>query len=202
MTGEAHVTLRVVADLADGLLSGRRAAEGGAHLAACPPCRRRADELGATVAALAQGPLPAPPRAAVRAVKRSYRRAQWAWALRRAAEWVGELVYDQRVAPVAALRSGPGETRRLLWAFGEHELDACVTATGHGADLLGQVSPASGDADAEGEVLLYRDGKVLHRVALAEGGRFTFRGLAPGTYALAGTVDGHDFALPPFVVEG
>jgi hypothetical protein len=140
---------------------------------------------------------------APRAPRRPARRgAALAAGLDRAARAVARLVSDTRAAPAFAMRSAPGDERRLLWAVGAWEIDACLKTGSRESDLLGQVVPYAEreDAAVEGEVVA-RCGRRTRQCPLDEDGRFSLRGLAPGVWTIAGMVNGFGFALTPLAVE-
>lgn len=198
-----HPRSRWLTDLADGALTGRRAEEIGSHVQACARCAGEVEDVRAMTAALAAGPLPAPPRAVMRRVDGLFASLR----VRRAAERVGRLVasllFDQRLEPVPALRSCPGSGRRLLWAVGPLEIVATLTRDAEGWELRGQVLPQDDDGVVvpEGEISLSRTARGLRRARLDDQGEFRFDGLAAGVCELEGRVDGVVFRIPPFVVE-
>lgn len=198
-----HPPLRWFADRADGLLAPARTAALDAHLAAgCATCAARDASLRRTIHALRAGPLEAAPRALAGPARRLHRAARLAAVLDRAARAVARLVSDTRAAPAFAMRAAPGDERRLLWAVGAWEIDACLKTGSRESDLLGQVVPYAEreDAEVEGEVVA-RCGRRTVQCPLGEDGRFSLRGLAPGVWTIAGMVNGFGFALTPLAVE-
>lgn len=198
-----HVRLRHLADRRDGRLGAVRASAVEGHLASgCAECARTAHRLDAALTALAEGPLPAPPRAAVRDAVRMFRKAKWAQLLATPARLMAQLVFDQRLEVVPALRSAGGATRRMLWNIGRHELDACVVERGTENDLIGQVLPADDDGATlvDGAVQLYRDGRAVARATLDGEGRFSFENIERGTYALVGRVAREEFVVAPIAI--
>ncbi len=198
-----HIPLRWLADRRDGVLAGSRAEETERHLATgCATCARSVRQLDGAVAALRAGPLEPAPRPLVRRAARMFREERLVAAFAGVKRLLATLIYDERVQLAVALRAVPGDTRRMLWTFGEHELDACLTTVAGGADFLGTISPAEngGHATVTGWVRAIRGGSEVARADLGPLGRFTFRGLTPGTYVIEGEVDGAPFALPPFLI--
>ena len=212
MTRDDHLPLRWLADRRDGRLSPRRAAVADAHLGSgCRRCEQRARRLDRIVRALAAAEPEMPPeREEIRAIA-LLAELRPPWEEPAPGFLDGELLLDQRMELAAALRSAPGEARRLLWAFGRYELDASVVTGPAGADLLGQVVPPGDDpaAQVEGRVWAIAHGARVAEAALAQDGRFTFRRMPRGACTIEGeiqgeidgNVEGVRFRLPPLVVE-
>jgi hypothetical protein len=198
-----HVPLRLLADLRDGKLAGRRRLGTEAHLATgCAVCARASARLETALGAIAEGDLEAPPRALVRSAQRLFAQARWARVLSASVEFVARLVFDQRLEAVPALRAAVGEDRRMLWAVGDHELDLAICEGAGGTDLEGQFLPADDDgaAEVEGTVTAWREGRAVAAATLDREGRFAFARLPAGVYALAGTVGGRTFRAMPIVL--
>jgi hypothetical protein len=195
-----HLRIRDLADRRDGTLGAAAAAEADLHLAAgCPECNEAAARVDALLSVMSDGPLAPPPRALVRDVVRMFKARKWARLLEAPGRLVAKLLLDQRLELVPALRSAAGATRRTLWSVGHHEVDACLVERPADADLLGQILPADDDgtADVEGDVVAFRQGRRVAESRLDRDGRFEFLGLAHGTYALVGRVNGAEFTLAP-----
>jgi hypothetical protein len=200
--GTPHPPLRWFADRADGLLAPARAAELDRHLATgCVPCVQRDEKLRAALGALRSGPLPPPPRDLRAAAVRLAREARLRGALARAGAVVARLVFDGRAAPALALRSAPGDERRLLWTAGPWEVDACVVCGLRSADVLGQVVAHEDRAETLIGELVARSGRRTRRAHLAADGRFALRDLAAGVWTAEVRVGATTFSLPPFQVE-
>lgn len=195
-----HVRLRLLADRRDRLLSPARAAEVERHLATgCAECTEGAARLDRALVALAEGPLPEPPRAVVRDAVRLFRAAKWAHLLAIPGRIVAQLVFDQRLDVVPALRASGGGTRRMLWNVGRHELDASIVERRLDNDLAGQILPETDDGTSPvvGEVHAVRSGRTVAFATLDADGRFSFPRLPHGTYALVGRVGGEEFVVAP-----
>jgi hypothetical protein len=201
---DGHARIRDLADLRDGHLAGTRLAATASHVAACGECAARSARVVRTLAAVAAGPLEAPPAAAVRSAARLFARAKWRKLFDMTAELVGRLVFDQRTALAPAIRGGAGEGRRVLWNLGAHELDLEIVTGGAATTIRGQILPAAdaGDAVVRGSLTLWRDGAPVATTALDPEGAFVFRNLRSGTYAFAGAVEGRSFRVMPVVVGG
>lgn len=200
---EDHVRLRWLADRRDGRLSPRRREAVESHLASgCAPCARAAVRLDRAVGALREGALAAPPAALVRRASRLFAAQRWSRALSAPVELLARLVFDQRVEVVPALRSAVGESRRMLWAVGEHELDLAISEGSGDTELDGQFLPAEDDgiSSVAGEVTAWRDGRAVATTPLDADGRFRFARLSGGVYALLGTVGGRSFRVMPLVL--
>lgn len=200
---EPHVAWRRLVDRHDRRLSPRLASAAEAHLASgCATCATDARLVERLIAAIGDGPLEAPPRAAEREAAALLRSTYLAFA-QDAGLVVGVLLLDRTDESAALLRAAAGETRRLLWTVGGYEVDASLVARAGGTDVLAQIVPGGDDPDARvaGEVAARRGDAVTARAAIAPDGRFTFRALARGLYTFEGRVDGMRFVLPPLHVE-
>ena len=198
-----HLRIRDLADRRDGRLGASALSAAEAHLASgCAECTATAARVDGTLALLREGPLAEPPAALVRGAVRMFRARKWANLLAAPGRLVAQLVLDQRMEVVPALRSGAGATRRTLWNVGDHELDACLVERLNDADLIGQVLPSDDDgaADVVGEVAAMCDGRKVATTRFDRDGRFEFLRLPHGTYALVGTVNGAEFVLAPLGV--
>jgi hypothetical protein len=198
-----HLRIRDLADRRDGRLGAAALAAAEAHLATgCAACTAAAARVDDTISLLREGPLAAPPARVTRGAVRMFRARKWASLLAVPGRLIAQLVLDQRMDVVPALRSAAGSTRRTLWNVGEHELDACLVERANDADLIGQLLPADDDGAAEvvGEVTAMCDGRVLATTPFDSDGRFEFLRLPHGTYALTGRVNGSDFVLAPLGV--
>jgi hypothetical protein len=205
MTASArHASFREIADLVDDTLRGARRDRVEAHLASgCGRCAGAVDRTRSLLGALAAGALPRPPAAVRRRASALFGAARRRETARAVREVLASLLVDQRLAPAATLRSGPGTGRRLLWTIPGAELVAAVSTLGGGSDVLGQVLPDEDGDDVPapcGRVWLERDGTPGGEVELDDEGGFALRGVASGTFVLRGVVDGTAFRTPPFVV--
>lgn len=203
MTRTTHPTLRQVLDHVDGTTGPRRGADVESHVdGGCVPCAQLRDAVTSIQDLLADGPLPRPPSAVIRSAQRLFVRRRIQSAVSAVQRIVAVLVLDQRADLVPALRSAPGETRRLLWTAGEHELYVALTATATGWDLEGEVLPPdASDIPPAGSLTLLRDGREVDRARLGETARFGFGSLPRGTYELAAEIDGAAVRVPAFVVD-
>lgn len=96
MTGDEHLDLDTLADYTGDILDGERAGEVSTHLAECPRCRARVDELTGVSRLLAEAPTPhIPDHVAVRLQ-----------------EAIAEAGQDRTVVPLT--RSG-GRRRSYMW---------------------------------------------------------------------------------------
>lgn len=199
----SHPPLRWLADRADGKLPAARAAKLAAHLAGgCAACAAREAALARTISMIKAGPLPAPPKKLRRAASRLHLQARIAAAFDTVRGVVARLVHDGRMAPALALRSAPGDERRMLWAMDHWEIDACLVTGARGSDLLGQILPLDETPQAivQGEIAA-QSGSNLKHATLTPDGRFTFRGLPAGVWTMVGRVGSTQFKIPAFVVE-
>ncbi len=199
-----HPRLRWLVDHRDGVLAGPRRDATESHLrSGCAPCEARLLRLERMLVAVAAGPLPAAPAREVRAGERLYASTHRAAGLALAAELDAVLVLDQGAALAASVRAAPGDVRRMLWTFGEWELDASLIARNGGVDVVAQVLGPEDDPDAvlAGKVTAWTAGRTVAESPLRADGRFTLRGLRPGVYALRGSVDGTRFRIPELVVD-
>lgn len=202
---DIHVPFRWLVDLRDGTLSGARAQEAREHLGrGCVRCTARAARIERVIAAVAAGALERPPAAVLRRALDAVRAACPPDARPAPGVVLGRLLIDQRASYAATLRDSPGDTRRLLYLVGEHEVDAAVVVRGGRSDLLGQFLAAGDDPDraVEGHVVLRATSGREHRTELLPDGRFTLRGIRGGTYVLAGRVAGLAFELPALRLGG
>ncbi len=200
--GGRHPRFRRLLDVADGLFDDVRVRAASDHVeSGCAPCR---DELASIIALrdrVADGPLEAPPRAALRRASRLFVAARVRAGVAVVQRVIATLVMDGRMAAAPALRSA-GDGRRLLWTIGELELFATLSSGSRGALLRGQFLPADDEAPAPtGAVRLVRDGRVAVHAELDDDGEFAARCLMPGTYVIEGEVGDVAFASPPFVVD-
>ncbi|MCE9636757.1 MAG: hypothetical protein K8T90_13720 [Planctomycetes bacterium] len=203
MRNELHPRLRDLADLRDGRLTGTRTSAVKEHVGAgCDVCATASARFESAVAAIAEGPLPAPPRSVVRQAVHMFRAKKWAWLLEAPGRIVASLVLDQRMELVPALRSSVGAERRMLWMVGDHELAACVVLRGGHAEIVGQILPAEDDGSSQvvGEIEAMRNGRSVAKIPLDADGGFALRGLSYGTYALLGRVDGAEFVVAPLEI--
>lgn len=202
---EHEIPERWLLDRLDGRLTPARAARVEEHLAAsCAHCTSLLREIEALRARIADGPLPAAPRDAVRrAVKlfAAQRRSEW---FERAAEGVrrvvAQLVFDQALAPAAALRAGEAAERRIVWTVGDDELFVAVSSDRTGWTVDGQFLAAKGDA-AGARLRLVRGGRPLPWQTLESEGRFRMSGLEPGLYRIEGERARSLFYVPAFSLE-
>ena len=200
---EARIPRRWLLDRFDGTLAPARSEKLAAHLAAgCSACEAGLAAIERTLAAVAAGPLPAPPRAVARRAKRLYSRRRREEVVANVRRVVARLVFDEGRELVPELRSTPGRTRRILWSTGDHELFATFVSARKGWDFLGEVMPVDDDdREVSGEVSLLFEGRERQRRMLDTEGRFTFRSLPSGGYSLEGTVEGTSFVVPSFVLD-
>lgn len=131
-----------------------------------------------------------------------FRAQRWARLLETPRRIVAQLVLDRRADVVPALRAAGGAERRTLWLAGRHEIDACIVVRGPDADLLGQVLPAEDDGATAvvGDVEVLLGGRRVAHATLDADGRFAFRGLRHGTYALLGRIGGEEFVVAPLAL--
>jgi hypothetical protein len=189
---DEHIPFRWMADRADGTLDAVRAAECDAHLAAaCAPCVKRFANVREMLDVIRAGTLDEPPHALDRRVVALFaeNRPGTSWAPDDAL--VGALSSDFTADLGYAMRSGAATSRRLLWTVGEFELDAAVTPSGAGLDVLAQVVPlgdAAGDDALAGRVRAVRGRRAVAEASIESDGRFTFRGLKPGGYTFEGEI--------------
>ena len=85
---------------------------------------------------------------------------------------------------------------------GRHELAACVVLKGGHAEIVGQILPADDDGSTPvvGDIEALRNGRAVAKVHFDADGGFTLSGLAHGTYALLGRVDGAEFVVAPLEI--
>lgn len=201
---DKHISFRWLLERHDKRLSGVRAESVESHLATvCATCDETLDGIARMTTGVREGPLPSPPRAAIRRARRLFVSRKIAHAVERAREVVARLVFDQRSTPALALRTARGSSRRLLWNLGDLEMFAVVTAGAGGFSLEGQILPTEDDGCAvvSGSVFLASGGRSVARVSLDPEGRFRFTGLSRGTWAMEGEAEGVAFRVPPFVVD-
>jgi hypothetical protein len=201
---DVHVPFRWLVDRREGLLGAPRSDEADRHLASgCVRCVGRAAHVERLVDAISAGPLAPAPNRLIESALALFAESYDGVAAAPSGVAFGSLLFDQRTAFAATLRSAPGDTRRMLWTFDEYELDACLVTVGTGHDLLGQVVALddSPDGTVSGHVAVRLDVGGSTTVALEPDGRFTFRGLASGPCALAGVVGGRRFLLPVFHLD-
>jgi hypothetical protein len=202
-----HPPLRWFADRVDGKLAAARGAALDAHLATgCAACGARDAKLRSALAALRAGPLEAPPRALRLAASRLHVEARIAAVVTNVQEFVARLVFDGRASPALALRSAPGDERRLLWAVGDElEIDACLVTGARAAELRGQIVPRADRSDAiggaVGGTIALRSGRRVHRARLDRAGRFEFPRVPAGMWTLEGCAGERRFRVPAFIVE-
>ena len=199
---DVHLPWRWLVERADGALAAAASAESEAHLASgCGRCTHADRVVRRLRAAVAAGPLDAPPAVADRRVLEMVRRLR---AARDADDvLIATLVLDRRPDEALSLRAAAPEERRLLWTMPGYEIDASVVATARGADVLGQIVPEEDAAGTpmDGEVRARRGRRVVAYSRVAPDGRFTFRSLARGLVEIEGVARGQAFVLPGFVVE-
>jgi hypothetical protein len=190
-----RIPLRRLVDLNDGLLSPRSATKLSRHIEdGCPACRARLSELGRTLTAVAEGPLPPPPSTLARSAGRLLAKHRRRAAVDRVRRAVCRLLFDEWVEPVPALRSAPGRGRRMLFSVGQGELFLTFTSGAGRFAIDGEMlAPVR-------EVILLKDGRERERAAVDGEGRFRFAGLPGGAFTLAGTVEGEEFETPAIVV--
>jgi len=203
-TKREHPTWRRLVDHHDGVLSGTWRARTQAHLSGgCGPCEGALHEIATLQSAILAGPLPAPPKAALKRARRLFAARRVADAIDRVRTLVGRLVFDQRTQLVPALRASSGTERRLLWNLGEYEL--FVTATRHAEswELQGQFLPSSGDPQAiPGGWVALRTGSGQEVLTdLDAQGVFLLTGLPAGAYALDAELDGVRGHVPAFTLD-
>ena len=198
-----HLRVRDLADRRDGTLPAAQHARVEEHLAGgCADCTRLDASVRGLLDVMSEGPLPEPPRAAVRAAVRLFRARKWAWLLDAPGRIVASLVLDHRMELVPALRSAGGAERRMLWMVGRHELAASLVVRGQRAEIRGQMLPADDDGASPvvGEVEALCGGRSVARAPFDTDGNFALPNLPYGTYALLGRIGAEEFVVAPLEV--
>ena len=179
-----------------------RVARARDHAAGCRSCSAVIDRLRKLVEALRAGPLPvagSTPSVDARALFASVHRAagmRLASELDAALEAV--LVLDGRLAPTAPLRGA--SPARLLYVFGDYELDLEMIREPEGATIRGGVLPPDDDPTRAlvGAVRLENAGRgrrAPRSAVLAPDGTFVLERVPRGTWNLMGHVDGIEFRV-------
>jgi hypothetical protein len=164
-----------------------------------PPDFDHEDQLQRVLTLLRQGPLPAPPAAAVRAAKDLISRhpARMTGPIQHLAETIAVLIFDSRAAPaLAGFRGSAADTPlHLIYRTELAEVDLQIQPAHGDAPLTRILAQVESQLPARSAHLLHADTTAAAEAQINSRGIFSFT-IAPGRYDLTITLADASIRIP------
>jgi len=176
-----HISLAMLADLADGRATAAERTAGLAHFDSCPRCASEYKNLEDLIMVMRTDDSQDPPRDVLAEAINIFRANAEKQPPSRVRRIIAALSFDSlTVAPAYGLRSGQTASRQLLYSAEECELDLRVTAETDGIVVSGQVLS---DDCSQGQVAIEGESGGAS-TTLNDLCEFRLAAVPPGSYAL------------------